>query len=188
MTDLCDAADAEAACERAVEQALAAGAPERAPLPEALQTCANLRISQCRPADAASSLLKVVEHIAAAVDGGELEALPSHEFRTTTAKLLLEVGEVEPACDVLEQLLLEVRLAPMARVSPPTFCQSLSGAPASVRKAVSALSRAGLRTARTPRARRTRTSPSCAISRRSRPRARATARAPPATSSGFSGS
>ncbi|KAG8469790.1 hypothetical protein KFE25_006245 [Diacronema lutheri] len=107
LTDLCDAADAEAACERAVEQALAAGAPERAPLPEALQTCANLRISQCRPADAASSLLKVVEHIAAAVDGGELEALPSHEFRTTTAKLLLEVGEVEPACDVLEQLLLE---------------------------------------------------------------------------------
>lgn len=109
LTDLCDEQDAEAACERAVEQALAVGGPKRAPLPEALQASANLRISQCRPADAAAALARVVQHIAQAVEGGELEALPSHDFRTTTAKLLLEVGEAESACDVLEQLLLEVR-------------------------------------------------------------------------------
>lgn len=50
----------------------------------------------------------MVQHVATAVEGGELEALPSHDFRTTTAKLLLEVAEAESACDVLEQLLLEV--------------------------------------------------------------------------------
>jgi tetratricopeptide (TPR) repeat protein len=109
LSDLCDEPDAEAACERAVQAALEVGKGSgRAPLAEALQACANLRISQCRPADAASALLSVVQHIANAVDAGSLEALPPHEFRTSTAKLCLEVGEDEAALEVLEQLLLEV--------------------------------------------------------------------------------
>ncbi|KAJ1621890.1 hypothetical protein T492DRAFT_886219 [Pavlovales sp. CCMP2436] len=94
LTDLCDEPDAEAACERAVEQA-------------ALQACANLRISQCRPVDAKTALEAVVKHICTAVDAGDVEGLPSHEFRTTTAKLLIEVEHAEAACEVLETLLLE---------------------------------------------------------------------------------
>jgi hypothetical protein len=76
---------------------------------EALQACANLRLSQARPEEAAAALRQVVEHINTAVDAGELELLPPHDFRTTTAKLLLEVEANDAAAEVLEQLLLEVR-------------------------------------------------------------------------------
>lgn len=181
LTDLCDEQDAEAACERAVEQALAVGGPKRAPLPEALQASANLRISQCRPADAAAALARVVQHIAQAVEGGELEALPSHDFRTTTAKLLLEVGEAESACDVLEQLLLEVRprmgrrsCCPRgreARPGPTSPCRAPARSPRCCAPACAATSR------------RT-TSRSCATSLRSQPCALATRRARPGTPAG----
>mmetsp|Transcript_22348 Transcript_22348/g.75243 ORF Transcript_22348/g.75243 Transcript_22348/m.75243 type:complete len:342 (+) Transcript_22348:33-1058(+) len=117
MTDLCDEEDAESQCETCVGRAvsLSAGYPWGDLEPQ--QSLANLRLSQCRESDARAALDRVVAAVdaASADEDGPLEGLLTVEFRTTTAKLLLEVGRPEEAADILEDLLVESEDAPELR-------------------------------------------------------------------------
>jgi len=139
LTDLCDEPDAEANCERELEAALKlddisfkvySDVPKSntqdnenqltVPPPDALQTMANLRMSQSRPHDALGCILKAYERMKigceamSALVGLNKEAddleskekahellevdaassLPSYEFRCQTAKLFMEIASV----------------------------------------------------------------------------------------------
>ena len=98
MTDLCDAEDAEAQCERWVGEAFAAD-PASA---SALYALANLRLCQQRQADAGAALLKLAERILATEADPTREA-PSKQMRLGTAKMLVEVEQYEIAGEVLKQ-------------------------------------------------------------------------------------
>ncbi len=139
LTDLCDKPDAESLCEAALNSALTldeasssdisfeseigdgSNAP---PPPDALQTIANFRLSQCRVPDAAVCILKAYERMkvgceamsalvglayadGGAKDDGESEAksrelvdvdaassLPEYSFRCQTAKIMLECASL----------------------------------------------------------------------------------------------
>ena len=138
LTDLCDEPDAETSCEDALKSALvldeissdvysnavSTGIGEddiqlEPPPPEALQTMANLRLSQSRPAEALEFILKTYDRMKVGCEamsalvglskdgenndemGTEAKAqelvevdaaasLPGYEFRCQTAKILLE--------------------------------------------------------------------------------------------------
>lgn len=134
LTDLCDEPDAEANCEKELESALkldeiSSNLHDAAsnstmddklspPPPDALQTMANLRMSQSRPQDALECILKAYDRmrvgceamaslVGLANDGEEIETkqeaqellevdaasnLPSYGFRCQTAKLLMEIA------------------------------------------------------------------------------------------------
>lgn len=175
LTDLCDEPDAEQRCESAVQHALSLGESSPAAQAEALQALANLRLTQSRREEARTALTQVASLTAAAVDSGDLAKLPTHEFRTTTGKLLLEAEMPDAACDVLEQLLLEVRHAlPMPAGAHSTHCTHWLIPPLPSTVAAVAC-RCGIRT-RIPR--------SCAISRHLPPCGLKTARRLSDTSSG----
>lgn len=123
LTDLCEEPEAEASCEAALTAALAlddekTNARGGAPLPDALQTMANFRLSQSRVTEAVDCILKAYERmkvgceamsalVGLGQDGsgtGEVEvgeaqeltdveataSLPEYTFRCQTAKILLE--------------------------------------------------------------------------------------------------
>jgi len=136
LTDLCDDPDAEANCEAELESALKLDGISSEfyesisksnghdidnslslPPPDALQTMANLRMSQSRPQDALDSILKAYDRmkigceamsalVGLSKDGEHLEIsqellevdaacnLPSYEFRCQTAKLFMEIASV----------------------------------------------------------------------------------------------
>ena len=138
LTDLCDEPNAEANCEKELESALKLDKISSkfytdtcndgitddenqltVPPPDALQTMANLRMSQSRPLDALELIMKAYDRMKtgceamAALVGlgkdGEVETnenakellevdaastLPSYEFRCQTAKLFMEIATV----------------------------------------------------------------------------------------------
>lgn len=112
MTDLCDEVDAETRCEEAIKLALEVDSESL----DAQQALASVRISQCRPDEAATiiegvynkiepkleyhqnrPILEIAQDAAESGDVGE-EALdiPSHAFCITTGKLLMECSDVSP--------------------------------------------------------------------------------------------
>lgn len=109
MTDLCEHPEAEARAVAAVDAALSL----KTSLPDPLQTAASLRLSQSRGGDAVDYILKAYSLMSAAVltmarlvnlapdaepvapgtvPDEQTDSLPPFEFRTTTAKLLIECG------------------------------------------------------------------------------------------------
>ncbi|KAL7514167.1 hypothetical protein ACHAXN_013269 [Cyclotella atomus] len=144
LTDLCDEPDAEANCEKELESALKLDELSSKfydtvskdkmmdvenndaltpPPPDALQTMANLRMSQSRPQDALDCIFKAYDRMKVGceamatlvglgkdddeeeVDGAKEKArelievdaassLPSYEFRCQTAKLFMEIASV----------------------------------------------------------------------------------------------
>lgn len=138
LTDLCDEPNAEANCEKELESALKLdeisskfyadtcknGITDNenqltVPPPDALQTMANLRMSQSRPQDALESIMKAYDRMKIGCEAmatlvglgkdGEVETnenakellevnaastLPSYEFRCQTAKLFMEIATV----------------------------------------------------------------------------------------------
>jgi len=97
MTDLCDAAEAEAQCDRWVSEAFAADAAN----PSALFALANLRLCQQRPADAGGALLRLAETILAS-ESKDGFTVPK-AMRIGTAKMLVEVEQFEIAAEILKQ-------------------------------------------------------------------------------------
>mmetsp|Transcript_42292 Transcript_42292/g.50724 ORF Transcript_42292/g.50724 Transcript_42292/m.50724 type:complete len:474 (+) Transcript_42292:99-1520(+) len=114
LTDLCYHPNAETECESSIQNALRYDSPTSPP--DALQAMANLRLSQCRNADALTYMLRVFDRmkkgctmLASLVGLGppmnkkeamepNMEAassLPSFEFRIASAKLLLECAASE---------------------------------------------------------------------------------------------
>lgn len=114
LTDLCFADDAEQQCETYLQQALQIASD----LPDALQTCASLRLSQRRQADAVEMILKAFESMKEGcqalaklvglredptaeqravelVHVENVQSLPEFEFRCETAKILLECASLE---------------------------------------------------------------------------------------------
>ncbi len=114
LTDLCFADDAEQQCETYLQQALQIDSE----LPDALQTCASLRLSQRRPADAVDMILKAFESMKEGcqalatlvglredpaseqravelVQVENVQNLPEYEFRCETAKILLECASLD---------------------------------------------------------------------------------------------
>lgn len=132
LTDLCEEPDAESACEAALLEALAVdekiGGDTKSivgpPLPEALQTMANFRLSQSRVSDAVEYILKAYDRIRVGCEamsalvgladangktegGVEVEpkarelvdveaasSLPEYNFRCQTAKIMLECASL----------------------------------------------------------------------------------------------
>ena len=112
MTDLCDEADAESRCEEAVKLALEVDGESL----DALQALASIRISQCRPDEAATIILDVYNKIEPKLEyhqnrpilemaqeaaqsgnvGEDALDIPSHAFCITTGKLLMECSDVSP--------------------------------------------------------------------------------------------
>lgn len=118
LTDLCFEENAESECESYVTQALQLTDVDGEPMVDALQTAASLRLSQQRKADARQLILKAYQKIkvgcealanlvglgdakskrAVELQEGEVDAaqgLPSLDFRSQTAKLLLECGAAD---------------------------------------------------------------------------------------------
>lgn len=116
LTDLCFEENAEAECEAYVTKALQLTGPDGEPMVDALQTAANLRLSQRRKADARQLILRAYQKMQVGcealsklvgleesqskratelVEVDAVDGLPSVEFRSQTAKLLLECGADE---------------------------------------------------------------------------------------------
>lgn len=101
MTDLSWETDAESRCESLVTEAMLV-APES---PEALQTLANLRISQTREEEARKALVESIEiwkHLPAGDEG-----VPEFPTRISLSRLLMEVEMEDEAIEVLERLVEE---------------------------------------------------------------------------------
>lgn len=99
MTDLCYEPEAESECMKLIEQALTVD-PNSV---EALQVMASIKISQQFPDEALEFLKKSYEQW----KDFEFEQMPSFEFRSTAAKLFLELENSEIAADILCDLLNE---------------------------------------------------------------------------------
>eukprot|EP00300_Choanocystis_sp_HF-7_P039027 c5680_g1_i1.p1 GENE.c5680_g1_i1~~c5680_g1_i1.p1 ORF type:complete len:339 (-),score=65.86 c5680_g1_i1:15-1031(-) len=98
MTDLCEDPEAQIHCERLLGLAMEADPSGFEPL----QSLASFRISQCRNDDATAALSQCAA-VWQALDADD-PRVPSPEFRTTCARLLLELGHVMEAGAVLEAL------------------------------------------------------------------------------------
>lgn len=98
MTDLCETADAEACCEKYVQAALATSPHSY----EAFQTLANMRLSQDRTEEAAEALAKSIQ-LWTLIPFESVE-YPTYEFRLTCARLLVEMGSMELAREILTVL------------------------------------------------------------------------------------
>lgn len=119
LTDLCYEDNAETECESYVDSALKIVDSDGEPLVDALQTAASLRLSQSRKDDARKYILRAYdkmktgcealaklvgleENSKRTVELTEVDAadsLPSFEFRSQTAKLLLECATDEEKID-----------------------------------------------------------------------------------------
>jgi tetratricopeptide (TPR) repeat protein len=105
LNDACDEDEAETRCEGAASEALElvkglAAHGEKA-LAEPFITCASLRISQCRPDEAA----ELLQGALAVMDAtAEEEELPPLDVRKACAQMLMEVGEAGKALEVLHAL------------------------------------------------------------------------------------
>lgn len=127
LTDLCFADDAEQQCETYLQQALQIASD----LPDALQTCASLRLSQRRPTDAVEMILKAFESMKEGcqelaklvglredptaeqqavelVQVENVQNLPEFEFRCETAKILLECASLDQKADECLQAAIDV--------------------------------------------------------------------------------
>jgi len=100
LTDLCMEEKAEQKCELAVSQAEQLD-PESI---EAAQTKASMRLSQCRPDDARACILPVADRLLATRFEDREQPF---EFCVQTCRLLVELGEVQKAVELLEALLKE---------------------------------------------------------------------------------
>lgn len=98
MTDLCETADAEACCEKYVQAALATSPHSY----EAFQTLANMRLSQERAEEAAEALARSIQ-LWTLIPFESVE-YPTYEFRLTCARLLVEMGSMELAREILTVL------------------------------------------------------------------------------------
>ena len=99
MTDLCFAADAEAKCQEFCELALQAD-----PLGvEPLQTLANFRICQNKPAQAAKAMKKAMKLLSKCT----AETMPSYHLRCAGAKMLIELKQPKMGLQLLTRLLAE---------------------------------------------------------------------------------
>ncbi|KAJ3295541.1 hypothetical protein HK104_002557 [Borealophlyctis nickersoniae] len=101
MTDCCDEPEAESCCEEFTSTAIRIDPTN----PEAYQTLASVRMSQCRPEDARSSIVKSMELWADTEPGDPSH--PAYPARVALVKILLELGEHERALSVLHTLELE---------------------------------------------------------------------------------
>jgi len=99
MTDSCFEENAEAECQKTLEEALTLQ-PEDA---ETLQVFANFKICQNQQQEALNFLRKSYSKWELI----DIEGKPSFEFRTSSAKLFLELNEPRTSVDILEDLLLE---------------------------------------------------------------------------------
>ncbi|KAL0481534.1 TPR repeat-containing protein [Acrasis kona] len=108
MTDLCFEANAEQECEKALMAGLREDNDNNSQL---LQTLANFRLCQVSnpvadPVQEAKKLMtKVVEQLLDNVSGDYNK--PLYDFRINTVKICLEIGLVEEAEKIVEQLLAE---------------------------------------------------------------------------------
>ncbi|KAI2487629.1 Sterol-sensing multi-domain protein [Pyrenophora tritici-repentis] len=98
MTDLSWEEDAEARCNAAVTEALLF-APEN---PEPLQTLASIRISQLKPEEAKSALLRSME-LWKDLDPDDAK-VPDYSTRISLSRLLMEAEMEDEAIEVLERL------------------------------------------------------------------------------------
>jgi len=98
MTDLSWEEEAEARCNAAVTEALLF-APEN---PEPLQTLASIRISQLKPEEAKSALLRSME-LWRDLDPDDAK-VPDYSTRISLSRLLMEAEMEDEAIEVLERL------------------------------------------------------------------------------------
>jgi tetratricopeptide (TPR) repeat protein len=102
MTDLCFEPDAEQECERALMIGLKEDGNNNVQL---LQTMANLRLCQKKDQEARTLMSKVVEQL---LDNApDNYNKPLYDFRMSTAKICIELGQIEHAEKLVEQLLAE---------------------------------------------------------------------------------
>ncbi|KAJ3151432.1 hypothetical protein HDU86_006132 [Geranomyces michiganensis] len=98
MTDCCDAPDAESRCEDYVLRAVSADPTN----PDAHQTLASMRLSQCRNSDAAIAIAASMDLWFTAPD--PKHAMPPYPARINLTKILLELSLHDRALDVLKTI------------------------------------------------------------------------------------
>ncbi|KAJ3142790.1 hypothetical protein HDU90_002661 [Geranomyces variabilis] len=98
MTDCCDAPDAESRCEDYVSRAVTADPSN----PDAHQTLASMRLSQCRNPDAATAIATSMDLWFTAPD--PKHAMPPYPARINLIKILLELSLHDRALDVLKTI------------------------------------------------------------------------------------
>jgi tetratricopeptide (TPR) repeat protein len=102
MTDLCFEPNAEQECERALLLGLKEDNTNNVQL---LQTLASFRLCQKKDNEAKQLLGKVVEQL---LDNApDTYTKPLYDFRISTAKICIEIGELENAEKIVQQLLSE---------------------------------------------------------------------------------
>jgi tetratricopeptide (TPR) repeat protein len=100
LTDLCMEDKAEANCERTISEAEALDPSSI----EVAQTKASMRLSQCRPEEARTCILRVADVLLSTpYDDREVP----FEFCVQTCRLLVELAETDRAVRILEALLKE---------------------------------------------------------------------------------
>jgi len=99
MTDECFDDNAEPECDRLLSEALRLDPSN----PEPLQLMASFKISQQNPEEALKYLILSKDTWI----NRDVENMPSYEFRIQTAKLFIELQQMEPASEVLDLLLEE---------------------------------------------------------------------------------
>eukprot|EP01087_Luapelamoeba_hula_P010208 TRINITY_DN2697_c0_g2_i1.p1 TRINITY_DN2697_c0_g2~~TRINITY_DN2697_c0_g2_i1.p1 ORF type:complete len:384 (-),score=94.53 TRINITY_DN2697_c0_g2_i1:42-1193(-) len=100
LTDSCFEPDAESECQRLLSEAVQFDPTS----PEVFQSAANFLMSQCKNADALAALRNSYTLWSGIQD---TDKLPSFEFRTTTAKLFIELEQFAEAKTILEDLVEE---------------------------------------------------------------------------------
>jgi len=99
MTDECFDDNAEPECQRLLSEALRLDPSN----PEPLQLMASFKISQQNMEEALKYLIMSKD----AWINRDVENMPAYEFRTQTAKLFIELQQMEPATEILDLLLEE---------------------------------------------------------------------------------
>ena len=133
LNDACDEEDAETSCEAAAAEALSlvtsletAG---EATIAEPYVTCASLRLSQCRPEEAAELLTRAMGVISRATEEGRPDDAPPFDVRKAASKLLMEVGLPQEAWGLLQTLHVEAEDDLEVRISRLTLTLTLTPNP-----------------------------------------------------------